>query len=248
LLLRAEELAEAVHERFFDRERGVYVAARQTYYALPALAGIGPEEVRDDLFRRLVADVEERQHVDTGIHGTWFLVKILLQRGRADLLHLVASQRDEPSWGHMLAMGATTIWEQWDGINSRAHSSFLSIGAFFVEGILGIRPLDSAPGYARFELAPAVGVNDLKQASGYLDTVRGRISCEWKVENGRAELSIVVPVGTTALVRIPTSSPLTVEESGVPAADSPGIAAVAIDEGEFSCEVVSGRYRFTFSR
>ena len=45
---------------------------------------------------------EERQHVDTGIHGTWFLVKVLLAHDRADLLHLVAIQRDEPSWGAML--------------------------------------------------------------------------------------------------------------------------------------------------
>jgi alpha-L-rhamnosidase len=195
-----------------------------------------------------VADVEERQHIDTGIHGTWFLVRLLLKHRRADLLHLVASQRDQPSWGHMLAAGATTIWEQWDGINSRMHSSFLSIGAFFIEGILGIRPLDDTPGYTRFELAPAVGVNGLAQASGHLDTVRGRVSCSWNVDHGKAELSIVVPPGTTAVVRIPTSSPLTVRESGVPAANSPGIAAVAVDGGELTCEVVSGVYHFTFLR
>jgi hypothetical protein len=244
---RAEELAQAVHERFFDGERGVYVEARQTYYALPVLAGLGPDEVREDLFQRLVSDLEERRHVDTGIHGTWFLVKLLLERRRADLLHLVASQRDEPSWGYMLESGATTLWEQWDGINSRAHSSFLSIGAFFVEGLLGIRPLDETPGYARFELAPAVGVGGLAQAAGHLDTVRGRVACSWKVKDGLAELSIVVPVGTRARVRIPTSNPLTVRERGVPARSSPGVSAATEDSGEFTCEVLSGSYRFTFS-
>lgn len=246
---RAEELARAVHERFFDRGRGVYVEARQTYYALPVLAGVGPPDVRDDLFRRLVADVEERQHVDTGIHGTWFLVKLLLERRRADLLWLVASQRDEPSWGHMLDVGATTIWEQWDGINSRMHSSFLSIGAFYIEGILGIRPLDDTPGYARFEIAPAVGVGGMQHASGYLDTVRGRITCAWRIEGQNAELSIVVPPGTTAVVRIPAPSPSAVEEGGVPAAAAPGITAVAAERGdEFVCQVASGRYRFEFAR
>jgi alpha-L-rhamnosidase len=244
---RAGELAEAVHARFFDPERGVHVEARQTYYALPVLAGIGPEDVREDLFQRLLADVEERAHVDTGIHGTWLLVKLLLERRRADLLHLVASQTDQPSWGHMLAEGATTIWEQWNGVHSRTHSSFLSIGAFFYEGLLGIRPLDEGPGYARFELAPAIGVGELAHASGHLDTVRGRISCEWSVENERAELSIVVPPGTTAVVRIPTSAPRGVQEGGVPAGRASGIASIAEADAGLTCEVLPGSYRFTFS-
>ena len=87
------------------RERGMEKIGRAQRKAIE-------EEVRADLFRRLIADVEERRHVDTGIHGTWFLVKLLLERRRADLLHLVASQRAQPSWGHMLAVGTTTICVQ----------------------------------------------------------------------------------------------------------------------------------------
>ncbi len=245
---RAGELADAVHQRFFDPDRRVYVKARQTYYALPVLAGLGPAKIREELFERLVADVEERGHVDTGIHGTWFLVKLLLERRRPDLLHLVASQQDAPGWGHMLASGATTFWEQWDGINSRMHSSFLSIGAFFIEGILGIRPKGDAPGYARFELAPAVRVGGLAHASGHLDTVRGRISCAWKVEGRDAKLEVSVPVGTTALLRIETPSPVSVRESGVPIAQSAGISAVVRRSGMLTCEVAAGSYRFTFPR
>lgn len=259
LCARADVLADAVHRRFFDPEQGVYVAARQTYYALPVLAGLGSAAVREDLFRRLVADVEQRRHVDTGIHGTWFLIKLLLERDRADLLQLVASQRDYPGWGHMLEQGATTIWEQWDGVNSRMHSSFLSIGAFFTEGILGIRPLDEAPGYERFVLAPAIGIGGLHRAEGHLRTVRGTISSAWFVDGDRAALTITVPPGTTAEVRIPTSAPLDVQELGVPAAKAQGIADITIPQhagpdgtggnrGEFRCEVASGVYHFTFAR
>lgn len=254
---RADELADAVHRRFFDAEHGTYVEARQTYYALPILAGIGSESVRDDLFRRLVADVEQRRHIDTGIHGTWFLVELLLQKDRADLLHLVASQTDAPSWGHMLANGATTIWEQWDGGNSRMHSSFLSIGAFFVEGLLGIRPLDDAPGYRRFRLAPAIGVGGLGEAAGELRTAHGTIVCRWTVAGDRAELTVQVPAGATAALELPTSAPDDVLEGGVPARTAPGITGVTTRprgcpwepaRGEFRCELASGAYRFSFAR
>ncbi|MFO1076205.1 MAG: family 78 glycoside hydrolase catalytic domain [Planctomycetota bacterium] len=248
LARRADELADAVHRRFYDAAQGVYVEARQTYYALPVLAGIGPEEVRAALFARLVDDVERRRHVDTGIHGTWFLVKLLLERHRADLLALVASQTDAPSWGDMLARGATTIWEQWDGVHSRMHSSFLSIGAFFVEGLLGIRPDAAAPGYAHFELAPAIGAGGLARASGHQDTVRGTIAAAWEVHGDTAELAVTVPPGATATVRIPTAAPSGVQESGVAAAAADGVrAARAIAADEFACEVGSGSYRFTFA-
>jgi alpha-L-rhamnosidase len=254
---RADELAEAVHRRFFDPEQRVHVEARQTYFALPVLAGIGPADLQEELFARLVADLEARRHVDTGIHGTWFLVKLLLERDRVDLLHLVASQRDFPSWGQMLEQGATTIWEQWDGVNSRMHSSFLSIGAFFVEGLLGIRPLDEAPGYARFRIAPAIGVGGLNAAEGALRTVRGTIHCAWFVEGEHAGLVVVVPPGTSAELRIPTASPGTVLESGAPAEQARGLVGIrtelredadGVARGAFQCELLSGSYRFTFAR
>lgn len=243
---RAGELASAVHERFFDPERGVYVEARQTYYALPVLAGLGTPELRQALFDKLVADVEHREHIDTGIHGTWFLVKLLLQRGRADLLQLVASQRDFPSWGHMLDQGATTIWEQWDGVHSRAHSSFLSIGAFFTEGLLGIRPLAEAPGYRRFTIAPMIGAHGLEEASGHLDTVRGRIAVAWETNGSAADLRLEVPPGSRATLSLDARRPELVRESGRSADQAPGVTLQVAQDGRFQCQLAPGHYAFEF--
>ncbi|MBK8980109.1 MAG: family 78 glycoside hydrolase catalytic domain [Planctomycetes bacterium] len=252
LRARADELAAAVHARFFDTEQRAYVEERQTYLALPVLAGLGSQDLQDELFARLVADVERRQHIDTGIHGTWFLVRLLLERGRADLLQLVASQRDAPSWGAMLEQGATTIWEQWDGGNSRMHSSFLSIGAFFVEGLLGIRPCEDAPGYARFVVAPAIGAGGLGHAEGHLDTVRGPIRCAWTTAGDRATLAIEVPPGAIADVRIPTREPGSVHEGGMPVAEAVGVSEVRVDrraEAAFvECRIGAGSYGFEFAR
>lgn len=244
LFARAEELSAAVHRRFFDAETGRYVEARQTYYALPVLAEIGPPEVREALFERLVADVEGRQHVDTGIHGTWFLTKLLLQRERADLLQLVASQRDFPSWGHMLEQGATTVWEQWDGVHSRAHSSFLSIGALFVEGLLGIRPRASGPGYREFTIAPTIGALGLAEAAGHLDTVRGRIAVDWETDGVSTDVRVEVPPGSRATLRLRTSDPAGVRESDRAAAQAPGLRLERAEPGIFQCLLEPGSYRF----
>lgn len=243
---RADELAQAVHEQFYDPETGLYVEARQTYYTLPILSQVAPPDVERDLFERLIQDLEERQHIDTGIHGTWFLVKLLLERNRVDLLHRVATQRDYPSWGHMFEQGATTIWEQWDGVHSRTHSSFLSIGAFFTEGLLGIRSDPTAPGYRHFSLQPAVGTGGLTEASGQLDTVRGTISVEWTHEGGQAELHCTIPPGTHASLHLPTTRPQGVLESGVLPSQASGLSAIEFTEDRFACQLTAGHYTFQF--
>ena len=203
---RAGELAAAVHTRFFDAERRVYVSERQTYLVLPLLAGLGDEALRAELWARLVADLEARRHVDTGIHGTWMLVKLLLERQRTDLLALVAAQRDFPSWGDMLARGATTIWEQWDGENSRMHSSFLSIGAFFVEGLAGIRADPAAPGYARVRLAPGF-VPGLEWVECELDTPRGTVRSSWRRAGPEIVYSCTLPPLARASLLLPGDDP-----------------------------------------
>jgi len=199
---RADELAGAVHARFFDPARRVYVSERQTYLALPVLAELGDEPLRAELFARLVADVEARAHVDTGIHGTWMLTRLLLARRRADLLARMAAQRDFPSWGDMLAQGATTIWEQWDGENSRMHSSFLSIGAFFVEGLAGIRADPALPGYAHIVLAPSF-VPGLDEVECELDTPRGTVRSAWRREGAFVRYSCSVPPLARATLELP---------------------------------------------
>lgn len=226
---RADALAAAVHERFFDPALRAYVSERQTYLALPVLAGIGDEALRAELFARLCADVTRRAHVDTGIHGTWMLTRLLLERGRADLLALVAGQRDFPSWGDMLERGATTIWEQWDGDNSRMHSSFLSIGAFFVEGLAGIRASPEAPGYARVRLAPSF-VPGLEWVECELDTPRGLVSSAWRRTGGEILYTCRVPPLATAELWLPPGT------ACVPASRAAG--AIRLGPGEHSFRLV----------
>ncbi len=242
LRARAEELAAAVHARFFDPQLRVYVSPRQTYLALPVLAGLGDASLRAELLTRLYADIETRRHVDTGIHGTWMLTKLLLEERRADLLALVAAQHDFPSWGDMLARGATTIWEQWDGVNSRMHSSFLSIGALFVEGLAGIRPLADGPGYAHFALEPAF-VPGLHSARCELDTPRGRIICGWQCDENFLRLEIDVPVGSRARLRLPVASLAGVPGGPLAAARDFGAGPATIVGDDVEIEVPAGRYR-----
>jgi alpha-L-rhamnosidase len=188
--------------------------------------------------------VKKEGHVDTGIHGTYYLLKSLLGQNRNDLIYEMVAKRDYPGSGYMLDNGATTLWEQWDGQNSLLHSSFVSVGAWFLEGIAGIRLDPATPGYKHFFIRPAI-VGDLRRAKGEYDSPYGTIRSEWKLSEGRLELAIDVPPNTSATVHIPTDDPKTVTESGRPATQSPEVRQTSSEAGIAIFEVTSGHYQFS---
>ena len=89
-------------------------------------------------------------HIDAGMHGTYFLLKYLMEQDRNDLIYEMVSKRDYPSWGYMLDHGATTIWEDWSGTMSHIHDTLISVGSWFIQGIGGIRIDEKSPGFPAF--------------------------------------------------------------------------------------------------
>jgi hypothetical protein len=100
--------------------------------------------------------------VDTGMHGTYFFIKYLMEADRNDLIYLMTNTKDYPGWGYMLTNGATTSWEGWTG-QSHIHDTLISIGAWFTEGVAGIGSDGKSPGFKHFVIKPAV-VGDLRQS------------------------------------------------------------------------------------
>ncbi len=64
----------------------------------------------------LVHDVLELHHghLTTGNLCTKYILEALTDNGHADVAYQIATQETYPSWGYMLAHGATTVWERWD--------------------------------------------------------------------------------------------------------------------------------------
>jgi len=108
----AEAIAQATHREFFNSDKNSYAGGEQLYEAMPLLMGVVPEAVQAPVMERLEHEiaVAKKGHIDTGIHGTAYLIKLLLQRNRNDLVFQMANQRTYPGWGYMLDRGATTLW------------------------------------------------------------------------------------------------------------------------------------------
>ena len=242
---QAAAIAQAVQQEFFHPETNTYANGDQLYEAMPLLVGATPASLRSAVLNRLEQEiiVRKKGHVNTGIHGTYYLIKSLLDQDRNDLIFQMANQKTYPGWGYMLEQGATTIWEQWDGQNSLLHSSFLSIGSWFIEGIAGIRLDPAQPGYRHFVVRPGI-VGDLTWAKGEYNSLYGRISTDWKVSGGWLTLIVDVPANTSATVFVPTQDPSSVTESGQPVSQSPGVRLLKAADQAAVCNVGSGHYIF----
>jgi alpha-L-rhamnosidase len=243
---RAKDLAARLHARFLNRDGATYANGEQTYLVMPLGFGITPPEVAPRVMAALEHDIKvtRKGHLNTGMHGNYFMAKLLIDQRRNDLLALMHTKEDFPSYGHMIRNGATTIWEEWDGDNSQIHNTMISVGLWFIEGLGGIRYDERAPGFRHFIAAPGVE-SGLKRVQVSLATGFGKIQSAWRVDGDTLTYELTAPPNTTATVVLPATGLDAVRESGRPVVAQSGIAHASVDKGLFRCEVVSGAYRFT---
>src|ERR1019366_10717099 len=98
-----------------------------------------------------------------GLIGMQWLMQTLTDVGRADVAWTIATQTTRPSWGYMLAKGATTIWERWDydtrdpGMNSE--NLLIQAGnldAWFYQTLAGINCDPNHGGFKHIVIKPQI--------------------------------------------------------------------------------------------
>jgi alpha-L-rhamnosidase len=188
-----------------------------TVYALAIVFGLvsGDDLVAGgDRLAELATEAGYR--ISTGFAGTPFVTDALTITGHVDVAYRLLLEKENPSWLYSVTMGATTVWERWDSmlpdgsINPGEMTSFnhYALGAvadWMHRTIGGISPLE--PGYSRILLAPQPG-GDLTWAKASLATPHGRVSVDWRIDEGGFHVDVEVPEGTTAVLRLPGADDL----------------------------------------
>jgi len=242
---RFKEIGQTVHQHFFNAASNSYANGEQPYLVFPLILGITPPEQQPLVRQQLMKTILEtdKGHINSGLHGCWLLFNYLMANGRNDVIYTMVSQTTYPGWGYMLEQGATTVWEEWNGNNSRLHSTLLAVGNWFSEGVGGLRADPAHPGYKRFLVEPGP-VGAVNRAKASFNSPYGQIRSEWRKETGRFKLDLQVPPNSSALVSIPASEASRVRESGRPAAEARGVRFVRMegDRAMFECD--AGRYAF----
>ena len=259
---RLAAIRPAVHAAFYDTAKQHYVIDEQAYYIMPLMTGVVPEAERATILKKLEQNilVKNTGHLDTGMLGTYFMMETLRELGRNDLVFTMFNQTTYPGWGHMLAEGATTLWEQWNGHWSRIHSCFTSPDNWLYQGPAGIQADPAAPGFKKVIIKPAI-VGDLTWVKAHHDSPNGRIVSNWKrgEENSKLEtgnskreegnskkltMEVTIPANTTATVYVPAKDAAVVTESGKPADKAEGVKFLRMENNAAVYAVGSGVYRF----
>jgi alpha-L-rhamnosidase len=257
---RAEQIKDAFNKAFFDPETGNYTTGTQTANALPLFLDMAPKDRRGKVLSNLVNNVfyEHDTHLTTGFIGIRYLMPVLTQFQHSDLAYDLAVQTTFPSWGYMLANGATTLWELWQNktgpaMNSHNHHMMGSVDAWFYEALGGINVDADQPGYRHIRIEPQM-VRDLTSVSATVGTVRGDVTSSWTHEPGVITLQVDVPVNSTASVAIPEDNEMTevtvhegdrtVWDNGRFVEGTPGVTAGKMGNRRVSFEVGSGHYDF----
>ena len=185
-----------------------YGSGNQACNAIALYMGLVPEADVAPTVAALVADVRAHgDHLTTGNLATKYILETLFDHGHPDLALALATQTTYPSWGYMLANGATTIWERWEhetggGMNSHNHPMYASVGAWLYRRLAGIQVADDAVGMSRVVIRPPLELR-LSHASAQLDTVRGRLRSTWRKVGEDAVISLTIPVGVAAELVLP---------------------------------------------
>jgi alpha-L-rhamnosidase len=226
----------------------------QAGYALALHFNLLEEAMRPKAMEHLMEAIKKfKDHPSTGIQSSHRMMLELTRNGRHDEAYRLINLRTVPSWGYMVEMGATTIWERWDAYvkgrvrdefeGSYNHWAFGSVGEWVWRELAGINPDDEQPGYKHFIIRPRP-CPGLTWVKAEYDSIRGKIVSAWKLEERRFSLHIQVPVGTTATVYVPVKDAGAVMENGKPAARADGVKFVKMEGGNSVFAVESGQYLF----
>jgi alpha-L-rhamnosidase len=259
----AGEVKNAFNAKFLNAASGVYGTGTQTAQVLPLFLDMVPDNRRGGVMGALRDDLvyTRNTHLTTGILGTKYLFPLLTRTGNSDLAYELATQTTYPSWGYMVENGATTLWELWQNktgpsMNSHNHPMFGSLGAWFYNALAGINPDAAKPGFENVLIAPQV-VRDLKWAEGSLDTIRGTVASSWSRTDDGLRLTVTIPVGSQAEVKIPelgllpvalTESGRAIWKAGKYEGGPVGVTGVQEKEGSLVVHIGSGIYTFALSR
>ena len=150
--------------------------------------------------------------LQTGFVGTPLLCPVLSRRGHHKAAYKLLLNEELPGWLYAVKLGATTIWERWDGVLpdgtisptgmcSLNHYSYGSVAQWLWEWAAGIECLSD--GFRTVKLHPVPSWH-LGRLDAAYDSAAGRYEVHWAcVDRNHLTVSVTVPFGCTAELELP---------------------------------------------
>ena len=237
------KIKDAFLSKYYNAETGVCATGSQTAYAMPLYVGIIPPRDEGLVLNNLVDSIISNDYTLTsGDIGYHFLVRVLSENGRSDILYKMNCRTDRPGYGYQLKQGATSLTESWAALTdvSNNHMMLGHLMEWFYAGLGGIHQSDISLAYSDIIIAPKP-VGNINWVKCSYNSIKGVISSDWKLEADTIILNIEIPEEASAKIVLPDQY----MKSSLAVIDLTKQIAVEteIDKGIFT--VTSGKYKVT---
>lgn len=214
---RADELAQAIRDAFWDEAAGAFLSRRRAdrpdatpsaianslalYYEVATAAQTAPALAY--LERCAAANaVENEPRRSTDFHitpyGAFYALAVFYRHGR----DVVAEHFQRAEWRRMLDGGAWACWEYFVPSHSLCHPWAASPGWYLSAYVLGVRP-SRAGDPDELIIDPRPGT--LEWAEGVFPHPRGPVRVAWRREGARVVVTHEAPVGVRVSVLAPSA-------------------------------------------
>ena len=179
---------------------------------------LAPADKRAEIADNLAAGVRDTDGlIVTGFLGTPIILDAMSRNGQLDAAFTMLLREEIRSWLYPIKMGATTIWERWDGIAedgsisggelasaaegsegsmiSFNHYAYGAVVDWIYRNVGGIAP--QAAAYEQILIAPRPH-EKITSSDTSIDTGYGRISLNWEIRDSNLVGELTVPFGVTA--------------------------------------------------
>ena len=216
----SRRVADAYQSLLMDDDGKLKQQEFQTGYVLPLYFRMLDDRHNAAAAKHLAELVRRNDHcIGTGFPGTPYILFALADNGYVDDAYRMLLNTKCPSWLYEVRVGATTIWERWDGLDENGlcpigddgtggmisynHYASGAVGDFLYRRVAGIEA--TSGGYRTFRVQPLPG-SQLTWAKADVTSPFGKIASEWHAENGQFTLNVTVPAGTTCTVVLPSGT------------------------------------------
>ena len=190
----------AAYLEFFLPEGTVH-SPRMCKYVRPLALGLLDDhpDIRKRVQQGLIDLVQSNgYHVGTGFLSTPFLLNTLTDAGSPESAYRMLLQEEFPSWVYEIRCGATTVWEDWDGVSSRNHYSNGAVCDWVFNTVCGVR----VTGENRFTIQPIPG-EALTHAKLLYTSPFGQVLSAWERRDGTVTYTVRLPAGCTGTLLLP---------------------------------------------
>lgn len=195
-----------LYNRIIDKFRKTFKPRTQTECALAIVFSLSNDI--EETAKTLVDSIKRLGGVRTGFIGTPYILHALTICGNTELAYELLLREQYPSWLYPVKLGATTVWERWDGIKNSGDFASPGLNSFnhyaygsaldWVYGVAGgITPLEA--GYSKVKINPHPS-NKLHWLKVSFLSRHGKILVEWKIVDNTVNYHIETPVDSLIII------------------------------------------------